>query len=1347
MSQTTTPDSGDALEWSGGGNDTLNLSSPPGEIELKVAILCPGTETNSIKQLLNEFKGLYEQRLRCLELDTTITREETLQRKVDFLQSYVNDLADQNQVLVQTIEDLQKEADHKVSYLGMKLHTSDDILDVSDVAPRTLSSDELGGPMTDIPHKSGSLVQIASELEELKIQLQTKDMVICDLERELRENIQQKKKTAMQVPEGGERLVHLKSELSCLQRIQKDNMKEIAEKDICITKLQANIQLLQHEGVDTHAQLSKLNVRVRELQEEVRRKEEEWMRREDEQRLKYEKELQKAEDRKRQEQQKREDEKRMDEESKRHLEEERKAHTQAIKKWAEKVAVLNSEAEAKMTSLRHELSTLFERRMEEKEMSVKQLTEELNGVRQRMKEREEHVRHLDQDVVGLQATQDSLKRTLAMKEKHTQQLVQDNTQLEDSLAALQSKLQTSEYMVSDISETLDQAEASLSVERQQRQQIQDQFHHANKEVERLQQELTNARRTTEKKIQKREIKMCALVKELTESKTQQSDCQKKLLGREKDLEKIREERDELRAQMEDRSRECVHLNQTKERLEADLALSHEKLHTSHLEVRSRDQLILQLRAEMKTAEQKHQGTQKQVIALEGEVRRLNQKIRGHKEEACQLSKKVRDTERLKDQKEKDQQQLHDQFCISQQQIGASEEKLKKQVVELEFLHQQLKGAKEELKEASLQTQEQKETVATFKQKYTAAIEKVHRVQGKAELLEEELRYSQQQLRESQLATHSVKEELAELERRYHEKVGQWESSQESLDQLTDELQANQNRLRESQQKADHYKSLMGTLQEQVDTLKQQKLMFECDLRLYQQSHSHSDEEYVSLLKHRQQLEKRCTEQVERLAECEKAILQMKSELERQNQEKVGLKQSLVASHHTLQTNRSQLEQEVTRLNKEVTRLELELADTQKVRVMVLRQSEEELKEARREAARRCREVDVQKGEVQRLQEGLQKGEEKVMSALREKQSLSSHIRQLSQELEELRSKHHLTVEELAACAEEARRMAGCLNEGKLAEEKIRSMVVRLETEMAELRKNLQQAVDQKLKAEREKQDAQDQVDTLRSELEVMWSDNANLRHESQLVMANVNCWITERKASNESLTAQMKAQNKMLLIITEEKEHLQEANDTLKVEVKRLKEVADEKEREMGRFKAQIRDQGTWQDERIVEKQGCVALNLSKIEDMQTRLRSNLEAIGMLNQQLNALSRENKRLRRQLEEERSMRRQVDRLLPPPPTSQHSSSIHLPHSPSAHPPPLSTSFPSSLRLPHPLSLDRATGDTEGILTQTKLSRTGVERPGESQALGKAFWTRPTAERSVSASLEDGWSGRTSRDLTK
>ncbi|KAL3040959.1 hypothetical protein OYC64_011857 [Pagothenia borchgrevinki] len=1128
--KTTSPESGENVKLLGHESDNWNLLPPPEE-KLEVSI----HDSNNIKQLVNEFKGLHVQRLTCLELDTTcLNKEERQQKKVNFLWSYVNDLVEQNQVLVETVEDLQKEADDKVSCRGMKLHASDPILNVSEADLRTLFLDELVGPAANIPHSSVSLVQITSELEDLKIQLQTKDMVICDLERTLRENSQQKQKTAAQTLESRERLELLQSELSCLQRIHKDNMKEITERGVCITKLQAASELLRRqEGNDTRTQL---NERARQLQEELRRKEEEWRQREKEQKLKYEKEHEEAEERGRQEQQERV----------RKGDEERKTHAQAVGQWAKKADVLKSESAVSRKQVERQ----------QKELSGSRQKEE--ALLSKMKEREE-------DVVGLRATQDSLKGTLALKEKHTQQLLHDNTQLKESLSSLQSKLQTT-------SETLDQTRKSLDTEQQQ---IQEQLRHANKARKHLQQELTHARHTAEKK--KREMKTCALAKQL-------SECQ--------------EEREKLRAKMEDRSRECVHLHQTKERLEADLALSHEKIHTSHLEVRSRDQFILQLRAEMKTAEQKHQ--RKQVETFEG--------------------------------------------------------KLKKQEVETELLHEQLRGAKEELKDASLQAQEQKETAAIFRQKYTAAMEKVHRVQGQVEHLEEELQYSQHQLRDSKLATDSVIEELAEMEQRYQEKVNQWENSQEALDQLTDELQDNQHLLRERQQKEDHLKGLIGSLQEQKDALKQQKLMLECDLKLFQQSHSHSDEEYVHQLKHHQQLQKRCTEQVESLARCEKAILQMKSELERQAQEKVCLKKSLLASHHTHVIDRSQLEQEAIHLKKEVTRVELELADTQKVHVALLRASEEELKEARRE-------VEVQREEAQRLQEEILKEEEKRRSAIREKQSLSACVRQLSREMEELRSKQQVTEEELAARAEEARRMEGCLNEGKLAEGKIRSVAVRLESEVLELRRNLQQAVDHKLEAEREKQEAQEQLkETL--------IGKANLRCESQLVLTNVNRWISEQRASNESLSAQMKAQHKMLLILTEEKAHLQGANDTLKAEVKRLKEAADKKQRDMERFKARIRDQGIRQDDRTLEKQGCVAHNLSKMEDMQTRLRSNLEAVGMLNQQLTSLSRENKRLRRQLEEEKSKRRQV--ALPPPPPSQQSSSVHLP-------PP-----------PPPLGLDTVTG---------------------------------------------------------
>lgn len=55
-------------------------------------------------------------------------------------------------------------------------------------------------------------------------------------------------------------------------------------------------------------------------------------------------------------------------------------------------------------------------------------------------------------------------------------------------------------MLSYISETLDQTKSSLKAERQQKQQIQDQLHHNNKEVERLQKEMTQVHHTTEKKV-------------------------------------------------------------------------------------------------------------------------------------------------------------------------------------------------------------------------------------------------------------------------------------------------------------------------------------------------------------------------------------------------------------------------------------------------------------------------------------------------------------------------------------------------------------------------------------------------------------------------------------------------------------------------------------------------------------------------------------------------------------------------------------------------------------------------------------------------------------------------------
>ncbi|KAL6462746.1 hypothetical protein MHYP_G00291680 [Metynnis hypsauchen] len=80
----------------------------------------------SVKRLLDELRSLYEEKLKRLECDITCgSQEESLRMKVRILHSYVNDLSDQNQVLVQTVEDLEKEASEKVASLEVKLQAGD----------------------------------------------------------------------------------------------------------------------------------------------------------------------------------------------------------------------------------------------------------------------------------------------------------------------------------------------------------------------------------------------------------------------------------------------------------------------------------------------------------------------------------------------------------------------------------------------------------------------------------------------------------------------------------------------------------------------------------------------------------------------------------------------------------------------------------------------------------------------------------------------------------------------------------------------------------------------------------------------------------------------------------------------------------------------------------------------------------------------------------------------------------------------------------------------------------------------------------------------------------------------
>ena len=86
------------------------------------SVTCTNSLSTSIQMqgLLGEFKLLYQNKLKKFELQEPLN-EETLKLKVKTLESYVKDLLEQNDVLVQTIDELEKEANNRVAKLETKL--------------------------------------------------------------------------------------------------------------------------------------------------------------------------------------------------------------------------------------------------------------------------------------------------------------------------------------------------------------------------------------------------------------------------------------------------------------------------------------------------------------------------------------------------------------------------------------------------------------------------------------------------------------------------------------------------------------------------------------------------------------------------------------------------------------------------------------------------------------------------------------------------------------------------------------------------------------------------------------------------------------------------------------------------------------------------------------------------------------------------------------------------------------------------------------------------------------------------------------------------------------------------
>ncbi|XP_030623398.1 trichohyalin-like [Chanos chanos] len=259
--------------------------------------------TKNVKPLLEEFKRVYEEKLRRVEYETQCgSLTEMLRMKIRILHSYVNDMSDQNQVLVQTVEDLEKEANQRVVSLEEKLRTADKIISdldhhrksleedsasllteiqelksdvgtltqVSGVNLRTVSLEKTrrtSAPSSRAPRLHGDRVR--AQVDDLRSQLKAKNRIIQSLEEEIKTLLFKSPQRKNEAFGQSESVLLLQGKVEALQKLEMEKVAVIADKDITIARLQTELQVGRQDARNMQNELSRQGKRVKELQAEL----------------------------------------------------------------------------------------------------------------------------------------------------------------------------------------------------------------------------------------------------------------------------------------------------------------------------------------------------------------------------------------------------------------------------------------------------------------------------------------------------------------------------------------------------------------------------------------------------------------------------------------------------------------------------------------------------------------------------------------------------------------------------------------------------------------------------------------------------------------------------------------------------------------------------------------------------------------------------------------------------------------------------------------------------------------------------------------------------------------------
>ncbi|KAL7840692.1 hypothetical protein AOLI_G00260150 [Acnodon oligacanthus] len=990
----------------------------------------------SVKHLLDEFKRLYEEKLKRLECEISCgSQEESLRMKVCILHLYVNDLSDQNQVLVQTVEDLEKEASEKVASLEVKLQAGDKAIhdlnqerrcleednrhlraelqalkantftlaQVTGVTLRTVPLERTTGRSAysaQSPHKPGDLMK--AQVEDLRNQLKAKNGIIQSLQEEI-------KTLLFHSAQKKNELLEKKQAILLLRKPELETA-QITSGDLN-GKPRSVLWVAHQEAVASDGE----GRRIVEVPAEVGNPKEERAHKPSEQLQKQEGIVGRVLNSQRPNELEVSKLTSRLEHPQLHQGKARNssAHSTSQDPREQKLcgpdnsrpceadrAVLQDPSEGLQWNFSHQQERLLQshKQLCLKREQVKRREEKAKAASPELQEREERMRQLQLDTASLQATHNCARRTLAGKE---QQLVKEHSH---TLQSLQNQLQTSEEKVNSLGLEVGLLKSKLQEKTEQSQQLRDQILKQQEALSRASATLKDTRRAAGNKIHKRENKLSVAQKQLQEAKKQLADCKKECLQKQKELEKLQEENAELTVQLKEHSQELHRQSSEKRKVELELTVITEKHRTSQQEVAGLDQMILQLKTELRVSEEKLQGAQKELVLQEAEVSRLNEKQRRQQERLQELRETCRQGDAQLDLKERDRQQLQTQLQLTQQQLKRQTERRERTERELTTSRQGHAADTERWRHGNMLLQKQLQQVQEQSTQHSCVLL--------------ELRDN---LNQSQHALQLSQEKLTEYEELLKERDGDMSLVKQQLEKVQVELRESRTSAQSHQSTADIFRQKYMAAMEKVQQLQAQSRRTEEDAQLSKKQIMEAQAEVSSLRDEMSSLESRYKKKASQMEHWEEAVEQLTEELQaaldslrtreerslRYEEEmqrlrvKVDSQQKQICGYEgkclQLQTNFTSYQGDHSRSNEEYEALQKQLDLCQKA----LQQREEEVVQVKAELKHTLLTLHCRSEEVQEVREEVQKMLEEKQWKEEENQAVRNLLRLLHQQLQQL----------------------------------------------------------------------------------------------------------------------------------------------------------------------------------------------------------------------------------------------------------------------------------------------------------------------------------------------------------